>query len=220
MTSQRKSIKGEFSSGKLIVKASPSDSTEVFETLKKITQEYSSVTFLKSKFNHVQIFSLLDEKKKSSGTLYYSKNRLRLELQGELNSMTLITPKTLWNVNYHPGTQKIQQILKSKPVKHPLMELLFGDPQKWEDFKISEVVKNTSTLLDVVLIPKNPKTLQRISKVRFKVGKKSLKTKKVTYWDDIGNETQIIFTSTKFNKNYDESKFTFIPPQGIPIKTP
>ena len=203
----------------LMAKTSQSQNTAIFKTLKKMTQEYSSVIFLKSKFKHTQISELLGDKKKSSGTLYYSKNKLRLELQGELNFMTLVTPEVVWNVSYDSKNKKIQQVIKSKPRKHPLLELLFGNPNRWDDFKISEIVKNTSKLIDVILIPQKRESLPGISKVRFKVGKKSLKTKEVTYWDDIGNEIQITFTSNTFNKTLDDSLFTFTPPQGIQIKT-
>ena len=196
-----------------------SQNTAIFKTLKKMTQEYSSVIFLKSKFKHTQISELLGDKKKSSGTLYYSKNRLRLELQGELNVMTLVTPEVVWNVSYDSKNKKIQQVIKTKPRKHPLLELLFGDPNRWDAFKIFKIVKNTSKLIDVILIPQEKESLTGISKVRFKVGKKSLKTKEVTYWDDIGNEIQITFTSNTFNKPLDDSLFTFTPPQGIQIKT-
>lgn len=183
---------------------------EIFEHLKKTTEVYSSDTGLHSKFRRRQILSLLGETDTSRGELFYSKKRLRLNFDGNEKSMVLITPGEIWNVTYEGD--KPSNIIKSKPMPMPLLDLLFGDKNVWDKFEIHTVHLNNDGRLDVTLKPKSGSQISYVSRVRFDLNKKKNIVRKLTYWDDLDNETTMTFTFNKFKDKIDESLFKFTPP--------
>lgn len=190
---------------------------EVLTSLKKTTEVYSKEKGFYAKFKRKQTLALLGEVDTAKGELFYSNKRLRLDLKGDDKSMVLITPEVIWNVSYDEG--EVSSIIKGKPVANPLLNLLFGDKDNWDNFKVSQVHLNGDRNIDVTLVPKNPKQLSYVAKVRFKLDKVKNVVKNITYWDDVDNETQMTFTYNKFKDKIDETKFKFTPPKGAEVST-
>lgn len=188
---------------------------ELFSHLKSTTDVYSKETGLYAKFKRTQTLSLLEETDTAKGELHYSKKRLRLDLNGIDKSMVLVTPTEIWNVSYEEGKPK--NIVKSKPVPMPLLDLLFGDRDVWDKFQIIDIHTNTDSRMDVTLKPKKDSKISYVAKVRFNLDKKKNIVRKLTYWDDVDNETELTFTYSKFKNKMDESLFKFTPPQGANV---
>ena len=188
---------------------------KIFDQLKQTTEIYSSDTGLYAKFKRTQILSLLGETENAKGELYYSKKRLRLDLNSKDKSMVLITPNEIWNVSYEDG--KPQNIIKSKPVPMPLLDLLFGDKNVWDKFQITNIHTNTESRIDVTLVPKRDAGVSYVSRVRFNLDTKKNIVKKLVYWDDVDNETSLTFTFNKFKDKMDESLFKFHPPKEATV---
>lgn len=194
------------------------ENSSVFKELKAMTKLYSQVNFLHSKFTQKRTFELLGEVKKTKGELYYSHQKMRIDISGDENTMNLITPGVLWSVTLDKKSKKPIQILKGKPAAHPLLKLLFGNEAVWDDFKILKIVKNDKSQLTVILKPKSAKSMISISKIKFTIDKNRSIAKEITYWDDIENETYMYFTYNRFKDKPDGSKFTFNPPKGISVQ--
>lgn len=191
------------------------EAQQIFTHLKQMTDLYSSETGLYSKFKRTQTLSLLGETDTAKGELYYSKSRLRLDLNGKEKSMVLITPSDIWNVSYED--KKPQNIVRSKPVSMPLLDLLFGDKKIWDKFEIINVHLNTDSRMDVTLKPKKDAQISYVAKVRLNLDKKRNIVKKLTYWDDIDNETEMSFNYNRFKDKIDESLFKFVPPKDATV---
>lgn len=188
---------------------------EIFRHLKQMTEIYSTDTGFYSKFKRTQILSLLGETDTARGELYYSKKRLRIEMNGSEKSMVLITPSDIWSVNYEG--KKPKNIVRSKPVAMPLLDLLFGDKNVWDKFEVVKIHLNSDSRMDVTLKPKKDAEISYVAKVRFNVDKKRNIVKKLTYWDDVDNQTEMSFILNKFKDKIDESLFKFTPPEGVPV---
>lgn len=187
------------------------------EGLKDVTSKYSATNYLKAKFNQIQILELLGEEKKSKGELFYSNKKLRIELQGENSSTTLFTPGVIVSLMYGPDKNPVQ-VIKSKPYPHPLINLIFGDAEVWNDFKIVKTHRNTSKETIVTVKPKRPVKLAGIEKIKINFNKKKLELKEISYWDDIGNETIYKFDKQSYLTKIDGTKFILVPPKGVEIK--
>jgi outer membrane lipoprotein-sorting protein len=198
------------------VQVEAADLTEI-EHLKLMTKGYSSTPYLQAKFKQKQIMELLGETKSSKGELYYSSQKLRVELEGEQNSVTLFTPGVITSITYDEK-QKPVQVLRSKPYPHPLLSLMFGNEDTWDDFKITKTKKNTKSILEVEVKPKNPKELPGIERIEIILNKKKNEIQKITYWDDIGNQTSNEFMSQKKKDKVDGTQFILIPPAGVEVR--
>ncbi len=199
------------------VYASPSE-TEAIEELKKMTKHYSKTSYLVAKFRQKQIMELLGDVKSAKGTLYYSNQKLRIELQGtEQNSVTLFTPGVITSISYDKDS-KPTQVLKSKPYPHPLLNLMFGDYKTWDKFEVTEIRTNNKTILDAQVIPKDAKELPGIDRIDIMINKKKSELVKIVYWDEIGNKTINTFASQKTKGKIDGTKFVLVPPQGVEVK--
>ncbi len=189
----------------------------VVEELKKMTKSYSAAPYFQAKFKQKQIMELLGDSKTAKGELYYSKQKLRIELKGEQNSSTLFTPGVITSVTYDEKMNPVQ-VLSSKPYPHPLLSLIFGDEKAWDDFEVTEVKRNTKTVLEVQLSPKDAKKIPGIDRLEVTLNKKKSEIQKIIYWDDIGNETMNEFVSQKKSEKVDGAKFILVPPSGVEVK--
>lgn len=188
---------------------------KIFDQLKNMTEVYSAETGLHSKFKRTQILSLLGETEESKGELFYSQKKLRMDFKGSNKSMVLITPQEIWNVTY--DGDKPESIIKSKPTPMPLLDLLFGDKSIWDKFDILNIHTNTESRIDVTLKPKRDSGITYVSRVRFNLDTKKNTVKKLIYWDDVDNETQMSFTYNKFKDKFKESLFKFNPPKDATV---
>lgn len=189
----------------------------VIEELKKMTKSYSESTYFQAKFRQKQIMELLGDSKTAKGELFYSKQKLRIELKGELNSTTLFTPGVITSVTYDEKMKPVQ-VLSSKPYPHPLLSLIFGDQKAWNDFEVTEIKKNNRSILELQLSPKDAKKIPGIDRLEVTLNKKKSEIIKIIYWDDIGNETMNEFVNQKKSEKVDGSKFILVPPKGLEVK--
>lgn len=187
------------------------------DVVKKSTAVYSETPFVHIKFKQKQLMELLGETKKSTGELFYSNKKMRIELKGEQNSTTLLTPGVITTLIYD-SKRKPLQILTSKPTPHPLLDLLFGQKEKWDNFKITSTEEDTESVLKIVLEPKIAKNFPGLTKMSLNLNKKKNQISKLIYWDDLGNSTTYEFTSQKLKEKIDGSKFVLVPPKGLDVK--
>ena len=199
------------------VSAEEQDSGAIQE-LKKMTRTYSKTPYLQAKFKQQQIMELLGDSKTSRGELYYSSQKLRIELEGEQNSVTLFTPGVITSISYDQKN-KPTQVLKSKPYPHPLLSLMFGQEKTWDDFEITNTMRDTKSVLEVQVNPKDPKKLPGIDRIQITLNKKKSEIMKIIYWDEIGNKTTNTFVSQKKKDKVDGTKFILIPPAGVEVRS-
>jgi outer membrane lipoprotein-sorting protein len=188
------------------------------ETVKQSTASYAEAPYVHIKFKQKQLMELLRETKKSTGELFYSNKKMRIELKGEQNSTTLLTPGVITTVLYDTKRKPIQ-ILTSKPTPHPLLDLLFGQKEKWDNFKITSTEIDTESVLQMTLEPKIPKNFPGLTKLSINLNKNKKQISKLIYWDDLDNSTTYEFTFQKIKDKIDGSKFILVPPKGLEVKS-
>lgn len=198
-------------------KKSPDAKNSVIQDLKQMTKNYSTSPYVHAKFKQKQLMELLGELKSSKGELYFSAQKLRVELRGEVNSTTLFTPGVITSITFDEDMTPVQ-VLKSKPYPHPLLSLIFGDEKAWDDFEITEIIKNSKTKFEAQLSPKDPKKIPGIDRIEVVLNKKKFELQKITYWDDLGNQTTNEFVSQKKSTKVDGEKFVLIPPNNVEVK--
>lgn len=193
------------------------DGASAIKELKKMTREYSKPAYVHIKFKQKQLMELLGDKKSSKGELFYSSKKLRIELLGDQHSTTLFTPGVITSISYDENNRAIQ-VLKSKPYPHPLLNLIFGEENTWDDFEVTEIRRDNKSVLEVQIVPKDPKKLPGIDRMDLTVNKKKSEIQKIVYWDEIGNETTNEFITQKKSQKVDGTKFVLVPPAGVEVK--
>lgn len=193
------------------------DGAEAISELKKMTKTYSHTPYVHVKFKQKQLMELLGDTKSAKGELFYSNKKLRIQLTGEQNSTTLFTPGVITSITYDEDSKPIQ-VLKSKPYPHPLLDLIFGEEKTWDDFEVTEIRRNTKSILEVQVSPKDAKKLPGIDRMDLTVNKKKNEIQKIVYWDEIGNQTTNEFVSQRKTDKVDGSKFVLVPPAGVEVK--
>ncbi len=191
--------------------------SSVIKDLKEMTKSYSTTPYTHIKFRQKQIMELLGDSKSAKGELYFSSQKLRVELKGEQNSVTLFTPGVITSVSYDENG-KPTQVLKSKPYPHPLLNLMFGNEKTWDDFEVTDLKRNSKTVLEVQLSPKDPKKLPGIDRIEITLNKKKHEIQKIIYWDEIGNQTTNEFTRHMKSEKVDGTKFILVPPTGVEVQ--
>lgn len=189
----------------------------VIEELKKMTRTYSKAPYTHIKFKQIQLMELLGETNTSKGNLYYSNKKLRIELTGDQRSVTLFTPGVITSISYDEKDKPVQ-VLKSKPYPHPLLNLIFAEEQTWNDFEVTETMKNNKTVLEVQVSPKDPSKLAGIDRIEISLNKKKSEIQKIIYWDEVGNKTSNEFVSQKKSEKVDGTKFVLVPPAGVEVR--
>lgn len=160
---------------------------------------------------------LLDQERKSSGHMWISDGRLRMELEGTERNLVIANQKTLWVVTYPPvefkdaPTQVIKANISTKKGRSQSLIGLLGRGGFLKFFDATGVQKESSGEKLFYLSPKKEQV--DVKRLQMKVSADGARILQLNYWDDRDNETKFEFSDFNFQPKIEDKLFKFVPPE-------
>lgn len=184
------------------------------DQLLSLNKNYGPQSSLTADVKKTTKLALLDKTKSSSGTLALSRGKLALELEGDEKTRVVVDGVHAWVVSFPPKEFKDapRQVLKAKIKGQPkekmgLAALLSGSGLL-EIFKVTERRAEDKKLI-FVLAPK--KISSDFKKAVIETNLKATEINKLTYWDELDNESLFEFSNTNSEAKPSAKLFKFTP---------
>ncbi len=160
---------------------------------------------------------VLSKETKFVGKIYLSQSKFRWDTEKPEKTQIIFDGKTIWNVQ-HPNVELPGpiQVAKSKvdnnSKKQILLATLLGTGGIKKNFKVlkTEMVKDEKIY---TLEPKG--TDLQVKDLVIKVSGKKINS--LTYKDDIGNQTEMVFTKIEFGRKEKSKLFQYTPPKEAQV---
>ncbi|MCB0350487.1 MAG: outer membrane lipoprotein carrier protein LolA [Bdellovibrionales bacterium] len=192
------------------------------ELIKKTMSRYQLAPAVEITLSKIVTLALLDETKKSEGRLFFSKGKMRLEIDKPEESIIVMNNNTLWVETPTPEelggkTQviKIRSQELSQQAKAPLAALL-GKPSAWDQMKLLKE-ENKSGVVSLILAPKKENTFGDVVSISLEINRDSNEISKIGYKDDLDNETKFEFQKSNFKAKATKNMFQYVPPKNSQI---
>ena len=188
--------------------------TKILEDLNKRYKDAKSITMDVQK--NLKL-GLLGQEKKSTGHIWISSGKLRMELEGTEKTLLIVNKKNLFAVTFPAAEFKDAptQVIKAD------MGTKKGRSQNLLSILTTGGVLKFFTAPSVQLIPNGEKVFflqPKSDQVDFK--RAQLRTAKdgkaiteLKYWDVQDNETDLVFSDIKFGTKIPATQFNFVPPE-------
>ena len=191
------------------------------QKIKNVIRRYRKAKSVKMRVKKKVVMSLLDREKKSEGKIFFSKGRLRMDIKKPDESMLLLLNDVIWVVNKLPkelgGKVQVAKVNTKGPKrKNAMIAFLFDSEEIWDEFVILE--KNSKGQQSRFKLKPKPKTgLTEVELLEIEIDHKKSVVRKLTYWDDLENETSYRFSKVDFKAKVPERKFRYTPPKGVDV---
>ncbi len=187
--------------------------------LKKIETKYIT-HFVRIDVKSEVTQALLERTKTYTGKLYMApEGRFKMDMREPNKHMLLMNGKNIWVVDYPlDETQDKVQILHSKSAKNlknqAFLDIFMGVGSLEKRFKIESSDKKNDEIT-YKLIPKEKDA--QVERVELKVDVQAELISSITFWDSLGNKTQLRFSEQDFSEKVDKEIFKFKPPKDASI---
>lgn len=187
--------------------------------LKKVETKYTT-HFVKMDVKSDVTQALLERTKTYTGKLYVApQSRFKMDMKEPNKHMLLMDGKNIWVVDYPlDETQDKVQILHSKSAKNlknqGFLDIFSGVGNLQKKFKIESSNKKNDEIT-YKLIPKEKDA--QVERVELKVDFHSELISGITFWDSLGNKTQLKFSEQDFSEDTPKDIFKFKPPKNSSI---
>lgn len=157
----------------------------------------------------------------TNGTLWISKGRLRMELDGDQKSLLVVNKKNLWAVTYPDadfGDGKVQVIradTSSKKGRSQNLLTLLSQGGFLKFFIAAAVERQKNGDVLFFLSPREEQAEFKRAQIKVSANGKELKLLK--YWDANGNEVEMTFSEFKKESSIDNGKFEYTPPANADV---
>ena len=172
------------------------------DILKDMTLTYSNVEFMKTNYEKSEISELLGDETKTKGRIEYSKGRIRIEEDAKTQNIFIKNKKNFWHL------QDNHQVLtgSTKSSMPTIFELMFEDPKVWDELSSSITGMNGDEVdLKIFVNGKIP----NVNILYATVNTTKRRFEKLSFTDDIGNKTEVVFKKTSFFRKAPDERFTY-----------
>ena len=198
------------------------------QILQEVDAKYQKADAIAMKVDKTLKIGLLGEERKSSGSMWISDGRIRMELESTEKSVLVVNKKNLWAATY-PGADfpdapvqviKGESTSKKGQSKNALSLLSVGGFLRL--FKPSDIKKLADGSKAYTLLPKQGQTSD-FKKAQVTVTPDGKAISELKYWDPRDNETQFLFRDVTFDKKevfgkkIEDKLFDFVPPKNAEI---
>ena len=191
--------------------------------LVKLTiRRYQEAKAVEIQVSKTVTLALLDEKKESEGTLFFSKGKMRLEIKKPEESLIIMGKGAIWVVTPTPpefgGKTQVMKIRSkelSRQAKAPLAALL-GKPKAWDEMNIKKEIA-TDDNVKFSMVPKMGANFGDIVAVNVEVSPTKKILRGLSFKDELDNETTYKFNSTNFEAKVSDKSFEYVPPQDAEV---
>lgn len=189
------------------------------DLLARVEKKYVT-HFIKIKVNSEVTQTLLDRTKTYSGELFLApESRFKMEIKEPNKHMLLMNGKNIWVVDYPlDETQDKVQILHSNSAKNlknqAFLDIFTGVGNLQKRFKIESSDKKDDEIT-YKLIPK--KKDEQVERIELKLDSAAELISVLSFWDSLGNKTQLKFSQQEFEDTTPKEIFNFKPPKDASI---
>jgi outer membrane lipoprotein carrier protein len=189
--------------------------------IKAVVGKYKDAQAVGMKVEKKIHLALLDETKLGKGRLWFSKGRLKVQIDKPEGSLLVVDNHTVWlesRLTDEPSSlvqvtkMKASQIRKS----NALLAILFGDEAVWSKFELVTSHRQNGNL-HVELKPQPGAKLLDVTKIKIVVRGSQSEIAEITYWDELENETSYKFSDVDFDVSLSAKDFKYTPPPDAEI---
>lgn len=189
--------------------------------IKAVVGKYKDAQAVGMKVEKKIHLALLDETKSGKGRLWFSKGRLKVQIDKPEGSLLVVDNHTVWlesRLTDDPSSlvqvtkMKASQIRKS----NALLAILFGDEAVWSKFEIVTSHRQNGNL-HLELRPQPGAKLLDVTKIKIVVRGSQSEISEITYWDELENETSYKFSDVDFDVSLSAKDFKYAPPPDAEI---
>jgi outer membrane lipoprotein-sorting protein len=210
-------------SKKAAVKAdagTPKKTEKTDEDLINVENKYSQAKSVSMDVKKSQILSLLERTDVSEGRFYLSgKEKLRLEFDKPVKTVTVLNGKEFWVIEYPPKDVEDKiRVLKStlgeKSQSQVLVTALLGRGRIHDHFKLDSKKKKDG---NIIFKLKALGSMDEVKNLELTVNEESRLITEVSYEDELENKTRLEFTNVEFDGSVPEKLFTYAIPKGAEV---
>ncbi len=204
-----------------VAPATPEHMSILMEVEEKY-QKAPSVSMVVQKSDKLEA---LDQTRKFNGTLKIKKEKFRLELvtddSGNDKSMIIADGKNVFLVTLPPqGFEGAKTQVMKVSIKNPKASSLgiqmLVEAGILKHFTVTGVA-NKPELITYFLQPK--KTSQDFKRAQVIVNKKLQTIEQFSYWDQLSNQVNYVFSQVDFKQLIDDSLLSYTPPKDADVMT-
>ncbi len=188
--------------------------------LKRLDKSYSLDSNVLMEVKKTLRQNLLGRETQSSGDVILSKGRLRLNFTKPDKTLVIVDKKTMWIVNYPPAEfegaplQVIQAKLNSKKSRSQGLIQMLTKGGIFKHFNPVGAIREADRM---VFFMQPKKTTNDFKRAQISVDLAGKKILRLSYWDDLDNETIYDFSNIRFVGSVKPSQFEFTPPADADI---
>ena len=201
---------------------SPDISTSQLSLLSEASESFGPGAHVKMHVKKTMNLALLKKNKVSEGELLLDSGKMRLELDGQEKTLVVVTGSNAWVVSYPPAEfkdaprQVIKANLKSKSKQKLGLAALLTGSGLTQIFKIVSARTAEQSVIYNLAPRKESSDFKRVE-IQIDPGTKLIT--KMSYWDDLDNQSDYEFTSVKQNMKFSGDKFKFSPSSQDEVTT-
>ena len=189
------------------------DAANVEKIVKKVQKKYRSTKTIRIQFKEISTFQLTGTTTEVSATLQMEgKEKFRLESEDQV---LVNNGNTMWRFN-KLDSQVLVDHAKQDQQDAMLNSLLY----KISDHYFSELItekKEEGVKRYVIKLTPKPDEQSFFTAIKIEVRDKSWEIDQLVYTDYNGNETNYVIEKIDFNPSFNDSVFSFSPPEGIQV---
>jgi outer membrane lipoprotein carrier protein len=185
--------------------------------LKKMEESGKRLTCLKADFHQQRIYALFDERKESSGTIFYKKPGAML-WKYNAPDRTAIYIRGQRVLMYIPDIKQVPAVSLAKDKKTEALLIGFGNTAEeiTRNFDVAtSAAPDGSSILD--LTPKREEFAAHFTKLRLVIDPKSWLPVRSERFEPGGDRTVFTFSNIRTDLTLDDALFDFKPPEGTEV---
>lgn len=187
-------------------------------TLQKMTKKYQAAKTVEMNVEKTVKSDLLGKESKHQGKIFLAAGKFRWENTTPEKSLLVYDGKTIWSEQTPPpefgGPVQVARGKVDKKTKSHILLSVLVDSDIKKNFKVLDEKKDADDLIVQVAPLQDDLTVKEMSLI---LDVKTNTLKKVSYKDDIGNETTLSFSDVNFLKTEKKSLFKYQPPKDAQV---
>lgn len=188
--------------------------------IKEAFDSYWSTGLVSMDVKRENAYKILGTTKSANGKMYFSKGKLRLNIEEPNTSHLVIGEKAIWfaeKSEFENDKWVVVKVGKEKAKRaQAFFNLLFGKTGVTDKLKLigNNKLKGFESY---ILKPKKPSEFPGVTKLAIIFNKKTKEIMYLEYWDDLENKTSYELTNIKRQKSIDKNLFKYTPPKNSDV---
>ena len=182
----------------------------------KIEAHYGQSPGIRAEFTQKTHIEIMERDDIKSGTLYFAKNKFRIDYKKPQQQEFIYNGKILWI--YTPRYNEVE-IYKNAAdqISREALTFLSGLAELRASFNISQVKRSGQNYV-LTLIPKDSES--QFKKIILKIAQDSYAIQEAELWPKQGNVSQYSFAQLNSSDELESKLFEFKTPRGVTVRHP